>query len=95
MLLAAERGLLTYGKNRDVYAMSIQPAILELRLDRTVQYPNGQHNIRLYFSEPLSRPSSMIAARLRAKPANEAGLKVQNVHIQESYSHIKTFLRLY
>lgn len=95
MLRAAEHGSLTYGKDREVYAMRKQPAILELRLNRTVQYPNGQHKIRLYFSEPLSKPSSMIAARLRAKPANETGLKVQNDHIRESYLHIKKFLGLY
>ena len=40
MLIAAEQGTLVYGKSGDVYEMRIQPAILELRLQRTVQYPD-------------------------------------------------------
>ncbi|OAV61797.1 hypothetical protein A6F49_07840 [Enteractinococcus helveticum] len=94
MLIAAERGVLVYGKSDDVYEMRIQPAILELRLQRTVQYPDGAYKIRLYFSEPVSQPSILVAARLRAKPANEAGLRRQNDHVKDSYLRIKEFLGL-
>lgn len=94
MLRAAESGTLIYGKNEDVYAMRVQPAILELRLSRRVQYPDGAYNIRLYFSEPLSLPEAMVAARLRAKPASQAGLMMQNEHVRESYLRIKQYLGL-
>lgn len=92
--MSAEQGFLTYGKFGDVYEMKIQPAVLELRLHRTVQYPDGDYKIRLYFNEPANRPNTLVAARLRAKPANETGLRRQNEHIKDSYLHIKKFLGL-
>lgn len=94
MLRDAKEGKLIYGKTEDVYQMSIEPAVLEIRLDVRAQFPDGLRKLRLYFSEPLHRPNVMVAARLRSKPATKEGLSDQNDHILESFDAIKEHLGL-
>lgn len=81
----ATQGRLTFGKKANVWQMrEPHTLVLELRMDRRVEYPAGKQTIRLYFTEPASVPDVMLIALLAAKPTTEEGLARQDEHVHEA-----------
>lgn len=90
----AEHGDLEYGHDRDVWRSGRAYLVLELRYGQRLEYPDGTRAVRLYFSEPDAIPDAMVAAKLAAKPATEAGLDLQDEHMDEAQLRILQFLGL-
>lgn len=89
----AENGELNYGKGSDVYRSVTADMILEMRFRQRLQYPGGRRVVRLYYSEPASVPSALVAAMLAAKPDKASGLDMQDGHMEEAQSRILKFLK--
>ena len=82
-LAAAQNGELRFGDKEDVREIWREPDLCELRLGYTSfddTEPAG-YKYRLYFAEPPQVQMLLLALKFGRKPATEAGLAVQDEHI--------------
>ena len=90
----AANGDLFFGKDSEVYRSVTADLVLELRFRQRLQFPGGRRVVRLYFSEPASIPSALVAAKIAGKPATGPGLELQDEHMQDAQLRILKFLGL-
>ncbi|MEV8183381.1 hypothetical protein [Specibacter sp. NPDC078692] len=88
MLQAAMNGKLRFGEKDDVSGIWREPDLCELRLtyrsfeefEDGVTEPAG-YKYRLYFAEPPQDQRLLLGLKFGRVPANEAGLNLQDEHI--------------
>lgn len=94
MLQAAQQGKLRFGDKEDVRGIWREPDLCELRLthrsfeeldlldddSEQVEVDDG-YKYRLYFAEPPQEQRLLLGLKFGRVPANEAGLDLQDEHI--------------
>lgn len=68
----------------DVDQMAVAPTVLELRFDTTTGAQDGSRIVRLYFTEPVELPGSLVARKLASKYPDDAGLDEQSAQAREA-----------
>lgn len=86
LLRDAERGRLRFGARKDVSTLVTKPWLLELRVQVNPGHKDvgRRHLLRLYFAEPQSLPSILLALRLTPKPRAGDPDGTQDRHIREA-----------
>ena len=80
----AERGTLTYGRKGDVEQVSRADVVLELRHLRRRDVSEQPHNVRLYFTEPMSEDGQLLTLKIAWKTSDKKGKLKQNDQIDEA-----------
>jgi len=87
LLEKARAGRIRIGETWDADAKVIRDLILELRplLDgNRIVFNRRPRKLRLYYGEPNTQPSCLLALHLDTKEADEAGKDEQNISIAEA-----------
>lgn len=86
----AQSGVLDFVEQRrgqregDVDQMMAAPTVLELRFKTTTGTQDGARKVRLYFSEPIELPDTLLALKLATKYPGEVGLSEQTQHAHQA-----------